>query len=132
MSVTNAIRAILIADGGVSAKVGTRVYPLVAPANAALPFVTYQWVAAARRHGLGGSVQLATPTIQVDSYAATYTSVHELVTAVRQALDGYSGTIAGAEIQEIQAGNELDIYDNESDDGLYRVTQDYSVTFTEV
>jgi len=55
--------------------------------------------------------------------AKTYTEAKTLADAIREALDGYSGTAAGTKIGSCLIESERDDYQNEID--VHRVIQDY-------
>jgi len=124
-----AIYAILVADGTVSGLVSTRIYPVKLPQSPDMPAITYSRVSGPRIQTIAGPSGLAYPRVQVDSWASTYTGIKTLADAVRQALDGYSGTIASIRIGGIMMDGELDLYEPGVEE--YRVTQDYIVWYDE-
>lgn len=90
MSVTEDVVATLTGDAGLSALVGTRVYPVLAPQGTTRPFVTYQRIGADNRAVLGGEVSGDQEQIQLDAWADSYTQAHAVTAAVIAAMDGAS------------------------------------------
>jgi len=78
----------LLADAGVSALVGTRIYPSLASQNAAAPYVVLRRVSTVGKRGTGGPAGLDRARIQIESYADTYGEAKSLAVAIRTALDG--------------------------------------------
>lgn len=78
----------LTASPGVARLLGFRVYPLLAPETAPLPFCTWRRVSIQRESALTGPTGVATVTMALECYAATYEAVRELADAARAALDG--------------------------------------------
>lgn len=79
----------LAATPAVARLVGFRVYPLLAPEAAVLPFCTWRRVSIQRPDNtLSGPSSMATVQMALEIYAATYEAVRELADACRAALDG--------------------------------------------
>ena len=51
-----AVRSALVADAGVAAIIGSKVYPILAPASADLPFVTWRRIGVQRQQSLSGPI----------------------------------------------------------------------------
>jgi hypothetical protein len=107
-----AIYAILAADSGVAAIVGTRIYPNFAPAGAALPNVVYEQVTATRTKALVGHQGLTRQRFTVRAIATTYTAAESLADAVRLALCDYVGTAGGIVVKGIFLDGERDVPDS--------------------
>jgi hypothetical protein len=128
------VRGRLLADATVAAAVATRVYPVIAPSSAALPFVTY------RRTGITRGMTLAgpqgTPNVFVDFavFATTYEAVREVADAMRKSLDGWSGNAYGVTIGLVSLTAELDDYvqlQGSEVPPVYQVTQTYDILWSE-
>jgi len=129
-----ALRTVLLASTAVSSLVSSRVFPILAPASASLPFVTYRRTGIRREQTFTGPV--GTPTVSVDfeMLATTYEGARDLADKCRQALDGWGGTAGNVQVK-------VATLDNESDDFVqlggadmpltYRVTQTYDVIWQE-
>lgn len=64
-----ALRARILADPDVAALVGTRVYPVIVPQDAASPYVRMQVISDPRREHLKGYVAMRQSRVQVDCMA---------------------------------------------------------------
>lgn len=98
----------LSSQTSVSSLIGTRVFPLMAPTGTALPLVIYQRSAVSRQQSLSGPVGLPVVTLQLTSYASSYTAVKSIARAVRVAVDGWTGTTSGVTIQRTSLQAESD------------------------
>jgi len=130
-----AIYTILKDTSAVSSLVGARIYPLKAPPKVTKPFVTYQRISGDRWRSFDGPTGTAQPRIQVDCYATTYAAAKALADAIRQNLDGYAGTVtttSGAvRIGGISLMTDRDLFEDDIDPVLYRVSMDFMVTHGE-
>jgi hypothetical protein len=127
-----AIVARLAAVSGVTALVAARIYGNAAPSKPTLPYVTYFRVSTneAPSANLDGTpAKIAWARLQFDAFAKTYKAVKELDDALRQALAGWSGQLAGQTIHEIRRLDSRDIYESETQPRLHRVQADYLVCF---
>jgi len=103
-----AIRNTLVSDAGVSAVVGSKIYPVLAPSEAALPFITWRRMAVQRQQSLSGPVGVPSVMLSVDLFAETYEAVRELADKVRLALDGWGGTFQNTVVSNVSLENEAD------------------------
>lgn len=103
-----AIRQQLVSDAGVAALVGNKVYPVLAPASADLPFITWRRISVQRQQGLSGPVGMPTVLLSLDLFAETYEAVRELSDACRKALDGWGGTTNDVRVANVSLTNEAD------------------------
>ena len=131
MSVERALYALLTGDAGVSALIGARLYPVIAPLGTAAPYATYQRISARRVRSLTQRSGLSFARIQVDALATTYAGARGLADAIRTTLDGYRGTAGGIAIESATLQSDQDIYEGEAEPPLYRVSQDYMLAHTE-
>lgn len=118
----------LTSQTAVSSLVGSRVYPQLAPSGAALPLVIYARTGVERPQALSGNVGSPLITLQLTTHGTSYTSVKQIARAVRLAVDGWTGTTAGATIQRSTLVSEADGVDMPADDQMtpyYNVTQTF-------
>jgi hypothetical protein len=87
-----ALASVLLTNPTVAAIAGQRVYPVIAPAAAALPFITWRRAGVLRQQTLSGPMGMPSVTLAIDLYAVTYEAVRDLADKVRLALDGYGGS----------------------------------------
>lgn len=121
----------LQADPAVAAVVSGRVYPVIAPASAALPFVTWRRQAVQREQTLSGPMGMPTVTLSVDLYAEGYEAVRELAEACRACLDGFGGQVGNyTYVRLVSLLNESDGFVQLAGGDLppvYSVTQTYTI-----
>ena len=99
----------LVSTPGVARIVGFQVYPIAVPkTGASLPFVVYKRSNIMRDVALGGPLFVPMVNLQIASWALSYDAVRELADEVRLALDGHTGTMAGATIQDMRLMSETD------------------------
>jgi hypothetical protein len=83
----------LVADPAVAAVVGQRVYPVVAPASASLPFITWRRTGIQRTQTLSGPMGMGVVLLSVDVYAETYGEARDIADRCRSVLDGYGTAV---------------------------------------
>jgi len=99
----------LVSTPGVARIVGFQVYPIAVPkTGASLPFIVYKRSNIMRDVALGGPLFVPVVNLQIASWALSYDAVRELADEVRLALDGHTGTLAGATIQDMRLMSETD------------------------
>jgi hypothetical protein len=110
--IETALRELLETNAGVQAIAAGRVWPLKLPQSAELPALVYQRISTPDPPlGLEGEVGPSRPRFQVSSWAATDGVARQLGAAVRTALHGHSGVIAGEPIRLMRVANSLDGYE---------------------
>jgi len=125
--VMQAVQDHLAADAGVSALVSTRIYPQILPQNPTYPALIYQQITESPEPAMGSDTGLVAITVQVDSYATTYSGAKALAAAVRSALNRHRGTVSTVDIADVFLENTLDLYESEVQ--KRRVSQDYRVWY---
>jgi len=103
----------------------TRCYPVKIPQGPTYPLIVYTKITGIRDHVLKGSTGHAHPRFQIEAWAKTYAEVKALAVAIREALDGFSGTVEGVHIGSCLIETERDIYETEIE--VYRVVQDWMI-----
>jgi hypothetical protein len=99
----------LVSTPGVARIVGFQVYPIAVPkTGASLPFIVYKRSNITRETALSGPLFVPIVGLQIASWALSYDAVRELADEVRLALDGHTGTMAGATIQDMRLASETD------------------------
>lgn len=110
MTIEAGIYAYLIANSGVFALVGTRIYPQVIPQDAEMPAMAYQRISGPRDHSHSGPSGLVVARMQLTCMAASYDGAKALGEAVRAAMDGYSGTMGTVTVDACLLDNEIDSF----------------------
>lgn len=130
-----AIRSALVANAGVSAIIGSKVFPVLAPASADLPFVTWRRISVQRQQGLSGPIGMPSVLLSVDLFAETYEAVRELADAVRLCLDGWGGTTNNVRVANVSLTNEADGFVTLAGGDLppvYTVQMTFSILWQEI
>jgi hypothetical protein len=106
---------------------GGRVYPLILPQKVTFPAITYHKISQDTFSGMAmaGPTGYSNNTYQLGIYGE-YKDIKELSFSIRQALDGFKGTMAGQTIQAAFLDNEQDLY--EDDNKIFRVLVDATLT----
>lgn len=130
-----AIRSVLVADADVARLLGTRIYPVIAPASAAVPFATYRRSAVQRQQSLSGPTGVTTVILSLELYAESYEAVRDLADRCRRALDGWGGTSPeSVVVNNVSLDNEADGFAQLAGGEappLYSVSQTYSILWQE-
>lgn len=95
-SLNKAIYEDLTATVAVTDEIGTRLYPLTAPTSAALPYSTYQLIAAASQHHAKAASALRETLLQIDVWADDSVEAEDASVAIVNALDGRENFSMGA------------------------------------
>jgi len=96
MNIAEAIVAHLVADLNVTALVGTRIYPKLLPQAPAYPSIVLHLISGGTDHTHDGPDGIAEIRYQIDCLGTTLQSATAAAEAVRAALDGYQGMMAGS------------------------------------
>lgn len=121
------LRALLLADAGVSALVGTRVTWGARPQGSALPAVVLHLISDVPGYTLAGDNGHRDSRVQVDSIGEGQPlSALNVARAVQAALSGYSGTVAGTIFQGIFIDQTRDLSEAapESERRLFHISTD--------
>ena len=128
------LRSALVTNTLTSSIVGGRVYPLLAPKTAALPFITWRRSGISREHTLAGPMGVPNVSVEMQSFATTYEDVRELADRVRLVLDGYGATVNNTEVKHVSLEQESDDFVQLAGGDLppvYQVTQTFNVLWQE-
>jgi hypothetical protein len=128
----------LITSPRVARYVGFNVYPLAVPKDAPFPFLLYRRANISRESTItsNGPIYAPVATIQIACWALDYDTARAVADEVRLALDGGTGTLANATIQDMRLVSELDDFLDPSVQGAqlppaYEVRQAYQVRWQE-
>jgi hypothetical protein len=126
---------VLRSSPGVAEILGDRVYPVIAPASAAIPLLVWRRQAVLRETTLGGPSGLVSVTLVMDMYAETYEAVRDLADRCRATLDGFGGEVGNwLSVRHVSLLNESDGFIQLAGGELppvYSVTQTYTVLWQE-
>ena len=130
-----AIRSQLIATAEVYELIGTRIFPVLAPLTADLPFLTWRRTSVQRSQSLAGPVGVPTVGLTLDVFAETYESAREIADRCRKALDGWGGTYENTVVSNVSLDNEADGFAQLVGGDMppvYTVSQTYSILWQEI
>lgn len=118
-------------DPAIASLLGDRIYPVIAPATAALPFATWRRQAVQREQTLAGPMGMPTVTLAVDLFDTTYAGVRQAADRVRAVLDGFRGAVGNSyTVSLVSLLNESDGFVQLAGGDLppvYSVTQTYTI-----
>jgi len=141
MRLEEAIYARLAGTAPLSALVGDRIFPLLAPPETASPYATYQRIDGASDHVLDdGPSGLGEARVQVDCWSAeregvdAYSEARRVALAVAGGLDGFRGLVddgagGGLRIKSSRLVNNQDL--REDDPHIYRTSLDFLISHDE-
>lgn len=129
MAIGQDVRTYLLTKASITTLLGTRIFPNKIPQkNSSWPCVVYQIISQNPGHVLSGCAEYAETRIQFDVYSDTALVRDSLTEALRNVLQGFSGTMGSSTVSSVVYKNSIDLYEppaDSSDVGLYRNTADY-------
>lgn len=130
MKYGKAIYGILSNAASVTAVVGTgdncRVYPLIAPQEKRFPYIVYTVVSIDPDDSKDGVSKLDNFIVQVSCFGENYNQTATLAGNVRTALDRYTGTINGVEVDGVRLEASREDVEDETK-VVYHISQDFKV-----
>lgn len=128
------LRTALLNSTSVTSIVGSKVYPLLAPASASLPLVTWRRSAISREQTLSNPMGVPRVSVEFAVYGTSYEQARQLADNMRRVLDGYSGTVDNTQVRQTSLENEFDEFvtlEGADMPPVYSVTQTYDVWWQE-
>lgn len=128
------LRSALVANNAVATLIGTRIYPVIAPATATLPFVTWRRVAVRRQQTLAAPMGMPVTSVEYSIFGLTYEQARDVADAMRSVLDGYGGSANNTEVKQTSLEQESDDFVTLAGAELppaYQITQQYDVWWQE-
>jgi len=120
----------LAADSGVDALVSA-IYPHWIPQNAAFPSISYRLQSDERQQLFDDVSSLKTALFDVDCWALSYLTAHEIADAVEASLAGHTGAFGTLsprdQVDQIRMERKLELFEN--DTKLYRVSLQFFVAY---
>lgn len=115
----------LITVEGITDIVSERISPGDLPQDQTIPAITFRRVSNQRHHAR----RYVSPRFQVNSWARTPMKAEELAQEVREAFEGFHGSMDGLHVVSIVVNDTDDL---NPPSGLYRVMTDVRFTFPEL
>jgi hypothetical protein len=128
------LRSALVASTSVTSIVGTKIYPILAPASVSLPFAVWRRAGIQRQQSLSGPAGIPRVSVEISIYAATYEQARDAADAFRKVLDGYAGTVENTSVRNTSLENEVDDFvtlQGADMPPVYSVTQTYDTNWSE-
>lgn len=111
---------------GSGSPIAYRMYPDILDEGCQLPALTYQLISETGGHDLDASPDgLYFPLVQIDVWANSALDRWNLGLAVKEALDGFAGTMVGTTVDALLWDNNIDSF--ESDRKQYRRMMDFRI-----
>lgn len=114
--------------------IGTRMYPVLAPASATLPFITWRRSGIQREQTLTRPSGLPRVTVEYTIYGITYEQARDVADSLRLILDGYGGSANNTEVKQTSLEDESDDFVTLAGTDLppvYQITQRYDCWWSE-
>jgi len=124
MTIEEAIMTYLLAYSGLTALVGRKIFYEELPQGTVLPAVSIIKISDVKDHTLTSQLENERPIFQFTCFALTKASSRLVANQLKLALQDYSGTLSGIEIQKIELQNELSNLDTTSDGTVRVYTED--------
>ncbi len=125
----------LVADPAVAMILGQRIWPVIAPASASLPFATWRRTGVSRSQGLSGPTGATSVQLAVDVFSTTYEEAREAADRIRSVLDGWGGQVTDyVSVRNVSLETESDGFVQLAGGDLppvYQVTQSFSILWQE-
>ena len=128
------IRSALVGNAAVQSLVAQRIYPVVSPLSASLPYIVWRRAGVRRSQSLAGPIGTPVVSLELELFASTYEGARDLADKCRLVLDGYGGTVNNVEVSNVTLDNEYDGFAVLQGSELpieYTVTQSYSILWQE-
>jgi len=130
-----AIREVLVENESASALLGSRIYPVIAPAVVTCPFAVYRRAAIKREATFTGPMGNPTVSVEYQLMSETYEEVRVLADTVRQAIDGWTGIVGEVLIRQTYLETEYDHFaqlQGAEMPPVYCVSQTYDLIWEEI
>jgi len=117
----------LTGHAGLSALIGSRVYPAKLPQDVTYPACVYETVSRTEFPAMGVNADQTRKRITVTGFASNYSDAKDLETQIIAALDRYSGTSDGTTIDACYLENVSDVYEDVFES--YQVSIDFMIYY---
>lgn len=107
-SLARALYAFLSTYPPLTAIIGTRLYPGIAPTSAVFPYVTMQDLMVASHYHLDGATATLDSMVQIDCWALEPMQAQQLAKIIRLAMDGMPAAWDGLEVDGVFFDSEQD------------------------
>jgi len=119
----------LSTTASLSSVVSSRIFPLIAPENTTLPFVTYQIINSDIPRNLNGRSGVRSARFQINAFANSYLSAAQIIQIIKDVLCGSTFTEFGIKVSQAAIYN--DFSDYEKDTRFFRKYIDLELFYSE-
>lgn len=123
MSLITDMHAYLVGVTALTDLVSTRIRPHKANSSDTMPYITYERVTYNGERHLGGPSKLASEGFDFYIYSKTMLEADNVITALREALDGYQGLMGSTNVRNVIYNSANNIYlppDHDDQEGDFR------------
>lgn len=137
MSIRGDLRTHLAAQTGITNLIGgatPRIYPVRRPQAVTGDAICFWRTSGGHDHNLTGSSGTAIGTFAIEAISSSYTNADAIAEAIRQGMQGFSGTMGSTAVKSVILDDEQDGYDDPldgSDVVTYRIALLYRIRYTE-
>lgn len=128
------LRSALVSNSAANTLLGGRIYPVLAPATATLPFVTWRRRGIQREQTLGNPMGVPRVSLEFAIYGTTYEAARDVADAMRGVLDGYGATVDNVVVRQVSLEDESDDFvtlQGADMPPVYQITQVFDVWWQE-
>ena len=111
MRIEEAVYSHLINNPAVAGIIAQRIYPLLLPQKCPLPAVAYTLVSMDRTPALQKDTGFVRAVLQFSSYAKTYEESVATAMVIKEAVQDFSGYMAGLTVMAVLINLEMALYD---------------------
>lgn len=126
MNPGGSIYLILNADSAVTALVGDRIKPVIAPETTSYPYVVYSQLNELREASKDGPGTNDLYSFDVEIFAQTDSEAYAIAEAAQNALDWFSGSIGTHNVNRIHKTDQNDNRFEEQKE-VFQITQTYTI-----
>lgn len=116
MNILQALRAHLAAQASVTARVGSRIYPLILPQDPTYPAITYSPIGTRRAPTFDGAPSLIGSEIEIDAWGQTLADAETLGGILEGLLEnfcGVFGAVDGLRIYQVLIDADVTVFETE-------------------
>lgn len=129
MNILQALFSHLNASTNITVYSSNRIYPLIAPQQSKMPYITFNQISNVPVHAMGNDAPLTEYRIQISSWSSSFSNLIALSTAIKGSIRDLSGTFGTSNfiVQRIFFDAEYDFpeFDIESKRIDFHRSQDY-------
>jgi hypothetical protein len=107
-SLARALYSFLSTYPPLTAIVGTRIFPSIAPTSSPFPYITLQDLNIASHYYLDGATATFDSMVQIDCWSLEPMQAHQMARIIRNSMDGMPAAWDGLEVDGVFVDSELD------------------------